>query len=413
MLNFPQLILFYSSTSIVQTRAFSFSDDSAHVGLPFQSKTLSPPTSPGNGNMWQQSYESAVNLIKLRRIQSSWYSELFQSGRTPWPDPYPYIWKEYHNMTSWFNNLSATTQPIVRDFFELELLYSYVYILSPSSRCPEPSEHAQRLIFEHCISYSGKMLHITTESSGTKRIPLSFYDGLRVYMTGRHFVDVLAKNFEVLLQPAIHTASSFSSQSLDVEVDPLAPHATVQPPMLPVSNSYDMSNAELNNPVNRAISALNDFTSILSYFVVRFGYVKGISWRDSFQRESQPLLSQLQQRVQQQKQMEQGLGAWLSTSGPSRTSVSSGLSPGSTSAHYPSPPNSHYSPDFPRPEPEIPMSAPWQPVASVGDIGYQMPIATEGTMTQMIAPVSIHDLGIGSLAAWQTLPGGSLNPRFT
>ena len=412
MLHSPSLSN-YSSTSTVQTRAFSFSDDSAHVGLPFQSKALSPPTSPGNGSMWQQSFESALDLIKLRKIQSSWYSQLFQSGRDPWPDPYSYIWEVYHKMTSWFSNLSASTQPIVRDFFELELLYSYVYILSPSPRCPEPSEHAQRLIFEHCISYSGKMLHITTESSGTKRIPLSFYDGLRVYMTGRHFVDVLAKNFDALLRPGIPTSSSFSSQSLDTEVDPLAPPAAVHPPMLPASASYDISNAELNNPVTRAISALNDFTSILSYFGVRFGYVKGISWRDSFQRESQPLLSQLQQRAQQQKQMNQGLSVWSATSGPSRTSASSGLSPGSTSTYYPSPPNSHYSPEHSRSEPERP---PWPQVGSIDEIGYQMPITTvpaEGNMAQMMAPGNIHDLGIGSFTAWQTLPGGSLNPRFT
>jgi hypothetical protein len=319
-------------------------------------------------------------------------------------------------MTSWFNNLSVNTQPIVRDFFELELLYSYVYILSPSPRCPEPNEHAQRLIFEHCISYSGKMLHITTESSSTKRIPLSFYDGLRVYMTGRHFVDVLAKNFEALLRPAIPTSSSFSSQSMDTEVDPLAPPAAVQPPTLHASNSYDISNAELNNPVSRAISALNDFTSILSYFDIRFGYVKGISWRDSFQRESQPLLSQLQQRAQQQKQIDQHLGTWPSASGPSRTSVSSGISPGSTSPYYPSPPNSHYSPEYPLSESERPIGAPWPQVGNVADIGYQMPMTTvpaEGNMGQMMAVGNVHDLGIGSLAAWQTLPGGSLNPRFT
>ena len=62
------------------------------------------------------------------------------------------------------------------------------------------------------------------------------------------------------------------------------------------------------------------------------------------------------------------------------------------------------------------MGAPWPQVGGVGDIGYQMAIPTvsgEGNMAQMMAPGNVHDLGIGSLAAWQTLPGGSLNPRFT
>jgi len=366
--------------------------------------------------MWLQSFDSALDLIKLRQIQSSWYTDLFQSGRTPWTDPYPYIWNAYNDMTTWFNSLSTGTQPTVRDSFELELLYSYVYILSPSPRCPEPNEHAQRLIFEHCISYSGKMLHITTESTGTKRIPLSFYDGLRVYMTGRQFVDVLTKNFEALLRPSIPAPSSFSSQSLDAEVDPLAPSAPTQPPIPPTSSSYDVSNAELNSPVIRAISALNDFTSVLSYFGARFGYVKGITWRDRFQRESQLLHSQLQQRAQQQKQMDQSHATWPEPPRTSRTSMSSGLSPGSTTTYYPSPPNSQYSPQYPRSELDSSVTAQWPHTANAGDIGYQMPMPTvagEGNMAQMMAPRSVHDLGIGRLAAWQTLPGGNLNPRFT
>lgn len=407
-----------SSTSLVQTRAFSFSDDSINAGLPFQSKAMSPPSSPDNkSNMWLPSFDAALDLIKFRQIQSAWYTNLFQSGRTPWADPYSYIWKMYNDMGNWFNNLSQSTQPTVRDFFELDLLYSYVYILSPSPRCPEPSEHAQRLIFEHCISYSGKMLHFTTESPSTKRSPLTFYDCLRVYMTGRHFVDVLTNNFDGLLRPGVPTPSSFSSHSMDAEVDPLAPTGVVQPPPLPVpSAAYDLSAPDANTPVARAISALNDFISVLSYFGVRFGYVGGISWRDHFQRESHPLLSQLQQRAQQQKQMDQGFSAWPGSAGQARSSTSAGLSPGATTAYYPSPPNSHYSPEYARSESGRSVSSQWPAVGSVGEMDYQMPmqpVAGDASLGQTMAPGNVHDLGIGSLTAWQTLPGGSLNARFT
>lgn len=362
--------------------------------------------------MWLQSFDSALGLIKFRQIQSSWYSALFQSGRTPWADPYSYIWKLYNDMANWFNNLPATTLPTVRDFFELDLLYSYVYILSPSPRCPEPNEHAQRLIFEHCVSYSGKMLHFTTESSSTKRTPLTFYDCLRVYMTGRHFVDVLTKNFEALLRPGVPTPSSFSNHSMDVEVDPLAPSGITQPPPLPVpSAAYDLSASDTNTPVGRAISALNDFISVLSYFGARFGLVGGISWRDRFQHESHPLLSQLQQRAQQQKQMDQGFSTWA---GPA--SMSAGLSPGATSTYYPSPPNSHYSPEYARSESGRSISSQWPGVGSVGELDYQMPlqpVTGDANMAPAMGPGDTHDLGIGSLTAWQTLPGGNLNTRFS
>jgi len=362
--------------------------------------------------MWRQSFDAALDLIKLRRIQSRWYTVMFQSGRDPWPEPYPYIWKVYHEMSDWFKNLPVSTEPNVRDFFELDLLFSYVYMLSPSPRCPEPSEYAQRLIFEHCISYSEKMLHLTTDSSGPKSTPLTFYDALRVYITGRHFVDVLTKNFDRLLRPGVPTPSSFSSQSLDAEVDPLTPSALSQPPPIPAPlSAFDPSAPDANTPIVRAISALNDFISVLSYFGLRFGQIAGISWRDRFQRESQALFSQLQQRAQQQKQLEQN---WLGTAAQAHTSPG-GLSPAPTTAHYPSPPNSHYSPEYPRSDSGRSATSQWPPVGAAADVDYQMAIAPapqDASMASMMAPGNVHDLGIGSLTAWQTLPGGNLNARF-
>jgi len=366
--------------------------------------------------MWRQSPDAALDLIKLRKIQSAWYTQLFQSGRIPWPEPYTYIWKVYHEMSDWFNNLSSGTGQNVRDFFELDLLFSYVYMLSPSPRCPEPSEHAQRLIFEHCISYSAKMLHLTTGSTGTNGPALTFYDALRVYITGRTFVDVLTKNFDRLLRPGIPTPSSFSSQSVDADIDPLAPSSLPQPPPIPVpSPAFDPSAPDANTPVVRAIGALNDFISALSYFGGRFGLVAGISRRDRFQRESQPLFSMLQQRAQQQKQLEQ---TWLGTSAPGQTSTAAAsLSPAATTPYYPSPPSSHYSPEYPRSESGgRSASSQWPAVGPVGDVDYQIAMAPTGqdaSMASMIAPGNVHDLGIGSLTAWQTLPGGNMNPRFS
>ncbi|KAF2645181.1 hypothetical protein P280DRAFT_373675, partial [Massarina eburnea CBS 473.64] len=188
------------STSLVQTRAFSFSDDSAHVHLPFHHSPSTPRSSPQT-HVFLQTFDSALSLFRIRQIQSEWYMDLFQSGRTQWADPYPYIWKQYNLMTEWFADMSPTTLPALRSFFELELLYSYVYILSPSSRVPHIHEYAQRLIFEHCIAYSSHLLAILTQPSNTTKPPVTFYDAMRCYMTGRQFVDVLSRNMDTILDP--------------------------------------------------------------------------------------------------------------------------------------------------------------------------------------------------------------------
>ncbi|KAF2738891.1 hypothetical protein EJ04DRAFT_419445, partial [Polyplosphaeria fusca] len=187
------------STSLVQTRAYSFSDDSAHVSLPFHSS----PTSPkhASSQVFLQSFDAALSYFKIREIQSEWYMDLFQSGRDPWPDPYPYVWKRYAKMTEWFQDLPAGILPSTRSLFELELMYSYVYMLSPSPCIPYIYEYAQRLIFEHCIGYATNLIAIISKPSNTLKPPITFYDAMRAYMTGRQFVDVLSRNMDVILDP--------------------------------------------------------------------------------------------------------------------------------------------------------------------------------------------------------------------
>ena len=101
-------------------------------------------------------------------------------------------------MSEWFQDMPQSTLPAVKSFFELELLYSYVYILSPSPRIPHIHEYAQRLIFEHCIAYATNLLAILDKPSNTVKPPVTFYDAMRAYMTGRQFVDVLSRNMEMI-----------------------------------------------------------------------------------------------------------------------------------------------------------------------------------------------------------------------
>jgi hypothetical protein len=278
------------STSLVQTRAFSFSDEATHVSFPFRNNAASPYSSPQSA-VFQQSFDSAIDYFKMREIQSEWYMDLFQSGREPWQDPYPYVWKQYARMAELVNDMPQSTSPAVKAGFELELLYSYVYMLSPSPRIPHIDEYAQRLIFEHCIAYSINLLSHLNKPSSTTRPPVTFYDAMRAYMTGGQFVDVLSRNLNVLLSPKPPSPPP-SVPSSSMSEDPLAPPTIYGPPPFPAPLLPEGQITPLD-PIMRAINAINDFISILSSFGLRFGFTH---WRDRFQRESGPLLAQLYQR---------------------------------------------------------------------------------------------------------------------
>ena len=270
----------------MQTRAFSFSDDSAHVSLPFHASATSPKSSP-QSQVFLQSFDCALDLFKIREIQSQWYTDLFQSGRDAWEDPYPYIWKTYAKMTEWFEELPQNILPSSKAFFELELLYSYVYILSPSPRIPRIYEYAQRLIFEHCIAYATNLLALLSTPSIATKPPVTFYDAMRAYMTGRQFVDVLSRNLDKILDPNPPIPPPVTS--MEMSEDPLSPAPPVSAPPFPSPISADLQSPP-QDPTARAINAINDFTTILSQFGLRFGFTH---WRDRFQRESAALSSQL------------------------------------------------------------------------------------------------------------------------
>tara|TARA_R110002003_G_scaffold814_9_gene21591 strand:- start:8678 stop:10033 length:1356 start_codon:yes stop_codon:yes gene_type:complete len=241
--------------------------------------------------VFQQSFDSALDLFRIREIQSEWYMDLFQSGREPWLDPYPYIWKQYARMSDWFQDMPQSTLPAIRSFFELELLYSYVYILSPSPRIPHIHEYAQRLIFEHCISYATNLSSLLNKPSNTTKPPVTFYDAMRAYMTGRQFVDVVSRNMDVILDPRPANPPAPTTTQPESE-DPLAPPAQTNPPPFPAPLLPEGHTAP-SDPTTRAINAINDFTSVLSNFGLRFGFTH---WRDRFQRESAALSAQLYQR---------------------------------------------------------------------------------------------------------------------
>lgn len=265
---------FDRSTSLIQTRAFSFSDDSTNVRVPFASSQLARlhAHAPSNHTLLK-TFDSALDLFKLRKLQSAWYTELFQSGREPWTDPYPALWRICQSMKEWFDGLSNNTTKHIRSFFELNLLYSYVYILAPSPRVPAIVPFAQNLIYEYCIQYADAVgKHVDNR---VHTAPISFYDAMRVYMTGRQFIDVLQGNLDRLLSG----------------ITPELPHVPVDsapPPAMPNTPKDAYTNA------SRSINCINQLTDTLGLFGMRWGYM---SWRDRFQKDSEETMNALHRRL--------------------------------------------------------------------------------------------------------------------
>ncbi|KAF2722612.1 hypothetical protein K431DRAFT_221842 [Polychaeton citri CBS 116435] len=273
------------STSIIQSRAFSFSDDSVKVKIPY-SKQQSTPSTPqpheaaGMPPSWLPTRERALDFITIRKIQSKWYSDLFQSGRSRWDDPYSYIWDACHKMRAWFESISPPAPQHTKTFFELDLLYSYVYLLSPSPRVPVTAPFAQTLVFEHCIRYSS--LVVTVIREGIKySAPLTFYDAMRVYMTGRQFVDVLNTNLDMLLNGRLAAPPASKSGS---------PSAPIPPPVtIPAGEDVLKFNIE------RSIKCIQEFAQCLEIFGIRWGY---LSWKQRFENETAQITDELKRRRQ-------------------------------------------------------------------------------------------------------------------
>lgn len=259
------------STSIVQTRAFSFSDASARVSTPPLTRSEAP-RGVSRSQKWLKGFDHAIYLMKLRSLQSAWYHDLFQSGREPWTDPYPYLWRTCQELSNWFKELSENTSTSFRAFFELEMLYSFIYLLAPSPRVPVTIPYVQNAIFEHCISYANLMTAVINDKSHVA--PVTFYDAMRVYMTGRQFIDVLAGNQDRLLSGVLPEPPQVMSDS---------------PPAPPLPSPPDP-----RQNVMRSISCIKQLTDCLGRFGQRWGYM---SWRDSFENVAEPTLLALNQRM--------------------------------------------------------------------------------------------------------------------
>jgi hypothetical protein len=254
---------------MVHARAFSFTDDSTSVAYP-SFPTIARTGSAGNHSNGPHSLETALLLFQLRCAQSCWYQELFQSSREPLQNPSVYIWQICQEMREWSESFPDTLPLAFKDFFDLELMYSYIYCLAPSCRVPTVSDYGKTLIFEYSIAYMQKIFPISKDPINTAFY--TYHDALRVYFVGSQFLAVLIASQDQLLNgmapyPQIHAGSP-------------------PPPPLPISTGI--------GNVDRSINCITHIIETLKTFGHRWDDSQAL--QSSFEGQAGPLLAALHQR---------------------------------------------------------------------------------------------------------------------
>jgi hypothetical protein len=184
---------------MVHARAFSFTDDAIAVGFP--SSSQSARGHPGSGVIGSPAAEPALLHFQLRRAQSHWYQTLFQSDPNDvLPDAASFIWQMCHDMREWEEKLPDSLPIGIRELFDLELRYSYVYCIAPSARAPHMTAYGRVLIFEHAIAYLNRIYEVAHASMNTSFY--TYHDALRVYFMGSQFVAVLRDDGDALISGA-------------------------------------------------------------------------------------------------------------------------------------------------------------------------------------------------------------------
>lgn len=192
--------------------------------------------------------DTASQLIRFRRMQSSCYQELFQSGRLPTEGSWQSVWAALRDMHEWYQSLPAGIQEPVKIAFRSEMLFCSIVILSPSEKIHSIPEYAEALIFEYAVDYAGSM---QSGCDGTGKYAFYTYlDALRASYIGQRLLEVL---------------QSKQNRALDAgtPISPQTSSGTLLPPPVP--------NRRSDEKIDRARSGIEQLTGVLGFLGRRFG----------------------------------------------------------------------------------------------------------------------------------------------
>ncbi|EED24320.1 C6 transcription factor, putative [Talaromyces stipitatus ATCC 10500] len=250
----------YTMDRIVCTslgHTFSFSDHSVDVDLP--AVRALPGNSPDE-NVFMKRLDCAIHMIKIRRILSKGYQQMYFDGRDPVPHALARTWKLCAEAREWYANAPTTTTTSFGLLYRLELLYCTIVFLSPSFGDPDICDFSRVVLFDRCIDYISQ-LHQVLEQPGSLPF-MTFVEIRRAYQIGDRLVNLLDESYDLLL-------------SNELPKPPAVPSGTPDPPYLAVEDRI--------NCRPRAARCLEYIIDILHYGCTRWNMRGEL---DSFARDS-------------------------------------------------------------------------------------------------------------------------------
>ena len=264
--------------SMSHRHAFSFTDDSTAVDPP---RASSSTTASIDGQsiygpppeLFLRSIQPALHLFEIRKIQSIAYQEVNESSRnamTDVPAADAYVWSVLAKAEDWWSRTPQIFSGPHRLLFRLEVLYTKLFILSPSIRIPHIPDVHKALIFSHSIDYA-KLMYSAIQPGGHHPC-LSCADFRRMSHVGKTFLKVLWSAYDKILWGQIVPPSP-------VSYDPSSP----RPP------TYDLNPDVLSN-IRRALDFFNLTFGVLEYARQRWdeGHL-----RDRYEQEASVLMERL------------------------------------------------------------------------------------------------------------------------
>ncbi|KAF3389541.1 hypothetical protein F1880_004182 [Penicillium rolfsii] len=246
------------STALHHT--FSFSDASVNVALP---ATNTSPSAIEQTAVFLRSPAPALHIVKIRKILSAGYQEMYYGSRDPSPQPLVQIWNLCARAREWFHDCPKNAPNHFSLLYRLELLYTTIILLSPSNRYPVLCDYNKALLFDRCMDFICQ-IHQVLENPSVLPF-LTFLDITRVQQVGLLFVQILIDHFNFLLSPVV----------------PNLPHVPAGTPDPPILAEEDRINCR-----PRAHRCLTYVRDLLQYSARKWDLHEPLN---EFERESAPL----------------------------------------------------------------------------------------------------------------------------
>lgn len=249
-------------------RSFSFSDDSINVALPSAPAPLSTGWTD-QSHIFLHNSEPAWHLVKIRQILSTAYQRKYFNASDSVPHSLASNWTLFAKTREWFDHAPKAVPRYFPMLYKLELLYTNVMTLSPTSQYVALCDYDKVVLFDRCVQYIAELHRILQNDSWLPY--MTFLDIQRAYQVGQRFMDLVARDFDLVLSPSVP------------ELPPL-PYETLVAPVLEVDCMI--------NCQGRALECLFRTQNILQLGVRKW---KIPELFDTFQQQSAWLRGQLMQ----------------------------------------------------------------------------------------------------------------------